>query len=266
MTEFNRLREAISPLRKQLLKHRLYERLHSLEAMHVFMEHHIFAVWDFMSLLKSLQIELTCVDVPWRPPASRIGCRLVNEITLGEESDDDGRGGFTSHFDLYVSAMEQAGADTSTISSVIASLEMGASRDAALDACSASIPARDFVETTFGMIEDSDVCAVASAFTFGREDLLPEVFQEIVSTLNKQSDGRLDRFEFYLQRHIELDGDQHGGMARQLVEELCGDDANRWQTARTAAVRSLQARLHLWDAIADRIDSIVPEPFLVGLS
>lgn len=266
MTELNRLREAISPLRKQLLNHRLYGRLHSLDAMNVFMEHHVFAVWDFMSLLKSLQRELTCLDVPWRPSPSRIGCRLINEITLGEESDDDGHGGFASHFGLYVSAMEQAGADTSTISSVIASLEVGASRNAALAAASAPIPVQDFVKTTFSIIEDSGVHAVASAFTFGREDLLADVFQEIVSTINNNSDGRLDRFEFYLQRHIELDGDQHGDMARQLVEELCGDDASRWQSARTAAVRSLQARLHLWDGIADRIDSIVPESFLVGLS
>jgi hypothetical protein len=266
MTELDRLGEALAPLRKQLLNHRLYGRLHSLDAMHVFMQHHVFAVWDFMSLLKSLQRELTCLDVPWHPSRSRIGCRLINEITLGEESDDDGHGAFASHFDIYVSAMEQAGADTSTINSVLASLEVGASRDAALAAASAPIPVRDFVETTFSIIEAGGVCAVASAFTFGREDLLPDVFQEIVSTINNNSDGRLDRFEFYLQRHIELDGDQHSGMARKLVEELCGDDANRWQSASAAAIRSLQTRLQLWDAIADRIDSTVPEPFLVGLS
>ncbi len=102
------------------------------------------------------------------------------------------------------------------------------------------------------------MCAVASAFTFGREDLLPDVFQEIVSTINSDSEGRLDRFEFYLQRHIELDSEQHGGMAQQLVEELSGGDADKWTSAETAAVRSLEARLQLWDAIADRIDAVVP--------
>jgi hypothetical protein len=266
MTDIDRLREALAPLRQQLLNHRLYGRLHSLEAMHVFMQHHVFAVWDFMSLLKSLQRELTCLDVPWRPSPSRTGSRLINEITLGEESDDDGQGGFASHFELYLSAMQQAGANTSSINSVIASLEAGATRAAALAAASTPSSVSDFVETTFGIIEEGGVCAVASAFTFGREDLLPDVFQEIVATINSNSDGRLDRFEFYLQRHIELDGDHHGGMAQQLVEELCGDDVNRWNSARTAAVRCLEARLQLWDTIADRIDSIVPEPFLAGLS
>ncbi|MHC4879623.1 MAG: DUF3050 domain-containing protein [Planctomycetota bacterium] len=266
MTEIDRLRDALAPLRQQLLNHRLYGRLHSLEAMHVFMQHHVFAVWDFMSLLKSLQRELTCLNIPWRPSPSPTGSRLINEITLGEESDDDGQGGFASHFELYLSAMEQAGADTSSINSVIASLEVGSTRGAALSAASAPYSVCAFVDTTFEIIEKGGVCAVASAFTFGREDLLPDVFQEIVTTINASSDGRLDRFEFYLQRHIELDGDQHGGMAQQLVEELCGDDANRWTSARTAAVRSLEARLQLWDTIADRIDSIVPEPFLAGLS
>jgi hypothetical protein len=258
MTEFGRIRDALTPLRDELVNHRLYDRLQSLDALQVFMQHHVFAVWDFMSLLKSLQRELTCLDVPWRPSVSRIGCRLINHIALGEESDDDGHDGFASHFDLYVSAMVQAGADTSSVDSLIASLSAGASYAAALAAASAPSAVQQFVSVTFSIIEHDDVCAVASAFTFGREALLPDVFQEIVSTINSDSEGRLDRFEFYLQRHIELDGEQHGGMAQQLVEELCGDDADKWTSAETAAVRSLEARLQLWDAIADRIDAVVP--------
>jgi hypothetical protein len=266
MSGLNCLRKELAPLREQLLNHRLYGRLYSLEGLHVFMQHHVFAVWDFMSLLKSLQRELTCLDLPWRPSPSRVGCRLINEITLGEESDDDGRGGFASHFELYSSAMDEAGADRTTINSVIESLGVGVARNTAFAAASVPGQVREFVETTFGIIENGGVCAVASAFTFGREDLLPDVFHEIVSTINTDTGFRLDRFKFYLQRHIELDGDQHGRMAQRLVEDLCGDDTSRWLSARTAAVRSLQSRLVLWDAIADRIDAIVPEPFLIGLS
>lgn len=264
MGELVRLREVLFPLRDQLLNHRLYRRLQSLEAMRIFMEHHVFAVWDFMSLLKTLQRHLTCLDIPWRPSPSPTGCRLINEITLGEESDEDGGGGFASHFELYLSAMEQAGADTSTIRSVIKRCEVGASISSALAPGTHSV--KDFVETTFSIIENDGVCAVASAFAFGREDLLPDVFHEIVASINSESNGYLECFEYYLKRHIELDGEQHGSMAEQLIEELCGDDENRWNSARTAAVKSLEARLKLWDAISDRIDSIVPEPFLAGLS
>jgi len=230
------------------------------------MQHHVFAVWDFMSLLKSLQRNLTSIDLPWCPSTNRIGCRMINEITLGEESDDDGRGGFASHFETYLCAMDQCGADTSKIRAVIASLQGGATRETAFAAASLPESVYNFVNTTFSIIEECEVWAVASAFTFGREDPLPDVFEEIVSAINARSAGCLDRFEYYLKRHIELDGDQHRSMAKQLVQELCGDDASRWEAAQIAANRSLDARLHLWDAIAEQIDSSVPKTFRAGLS
>ena len=266
MTELEQLRHLLAPIREQLLNHRLYERLRSVEAMQVFMQHHVFAVWDFMSLLKSLQRKLTSLDLPWYPSPNRNACRLINEITLGEESDDDGQGGFASHFEMYLSAMDQCEADTSTIESVMASLQAGSSREIAFSAASVPASVQEFVETTFNIVEDCDVCAVAAAFTFGREDPLPDVFEEVVSAVNAGSAVCLDRFEYYLKRHIELDGDQHRDMAQQLVQELCGHDASRWEAAQIAAVQSLNARLHLWDAIADQIDSSVSVPFLEGLS
>ena len=125
---------------------------------------------------------------------------------------------------------------------------------------------KDFVETTFDIIDTDDVCRIASAFTFGREDLLPQVFAQIVRRLNAESSGSLDSFEYYLQRHIELDGDEHGAMAQRLVEELCGDDEVRWQTAEDAAVRSLLARRRLWDGIADEIETKTFQTFRPGLS
>jgi hypothetical protein len=266
MSEFEQLSSSLQPLRESIVNHRLYQRLHSLESLHVFMEHHVFAVWDFMSLLKSLQRSLSCVEVPWRPSPSPTGCRLVNEIVLSEESDSDGEGGYVSHFELYLSAMQQAGASTTSISTVINSLEVGASHGTALAAASVRPAICQFVDTTFRTIESGGLCAIASAFTFGREDLLPDVFEQIVSRLNSESSGRLGRFEYYLRRHIELDGGQHGAMAQRLMEELCGNEPDHWESARAAAKRSLEARRHLWDSLADYIDSQVSEPSLSGLS
>ena len=100
----------------------------------------------------------------------------------------------------------------------------------------------------------------------GREDLLPQVFAQIVRRLNAESSGSLDGLVYYLQRHIELDGDEHGAMAQRLVEELCGDDQVRWQTAEAAAVRSLLARKRLWDGIADEIKTKTFQTFRPGLS
>ena len=264
MADYEQLQSSLSDLRNQLINHRLYEQLNSMHAMHVFMQHHVFAVWDFMSLLKTLQRKLTCIDVPWRPAASPASCRMINEIVLGEESDTDGQGGYVSHFELYVAAMQQAGADTAAVDTFLTRLSASNSRQDAFAAASVSPDIQRFVDTTFGIINTGDLCAIASAFTFGREELLPDVFQQIVARLNAASSGRLDRFEFYLRRHIELDGDEHGAMARQLMEELCGSDDSRWKSARRAAVKSLEARRDLWDAVADSLEAEVASTDVSG--
>ncbi|HEY2841315.1 MAG TPA: DUF3050 domain-containing protein [Pirellulales bacterium] len=242
------LRAAIEPFRQTLLNHPIYQDLGELPALRTFMERHVFAVWDFMSLLKALQKRLSCVDTPWLPGASTLGCRLVNEIVLGEESDQDGAGGFASHFELYHRAMRGCGASTAAIDQLLAILRKGAPISQALQQVELDPAVRDFVLHTFATIESNDLCAIASAFTFGREDLLPDVFQQIVRRLNHAGDGRLDSFEYYLRRHIQLDADEHGPMAARLMQSLCGD-AGKWRAAEEAAVAALEARIAFWDAI-----------------
>jgi len=214
------------------------------------MEHHVFAVWDFMSLLKALQQRICCVDVPWIPSRSS-SCRLINEIVLGEESDEDGEGGHASHFELYHCAMQQCGASTSTVDEFLNAIRQGQSISAALQTANVGQPVKRFVDQTFKVIESNDTCAIASAFTFGREDLLPGVFRRIVEELNAETHGRLDRFRYYLNRHIQLDDDKHGPMAERLVANLCGSDAAKWEAAEEAARCALQARLDLWDSVSD---------------
>ena len=111
---------------------------------------------------------------------------------------------------------------------------------------------RDFVSQTFAVIASGDLCEIASTFAFGREDLLPDVFRQIVAKLNIDAAGDLNVFKYYLERHIELDGEQHGPMTATLIESLCGDSENNWRVAEHAAVRALDSRLCLWD------DSEVP--------
>ena len=249
MVPLEQLKERLAPLRAALLGHPIYREIDCLTSLHIFLENHVFAVWDFMSLLKELQRRLCCVDVPWLPAADSLGCRFINEIVLAEESDDDKQGGFISHFELYRRAMTQCGASTAAIDGFVAELRLGKPVCAALE--SETVPAcvRAFVGQTFAFIEEGNLCAIASAFTFGREDLLPGVFQRIVDELNVETEGRLAEFKYYLNRHIGLDGDEHGPMAGKLMRSLCGSNESLWQTAEQAAVRSLESRLALWDGI-----------------
>lgn len=249
MASFSQIHSRLEPLRAKLLAHPLYSHMEDVRALEVFMQHHVFAVWDFMSLLKALQQRLCSVAVPWLPPVNREGCRLVNEIVLAEESDEDGAGGFASHFDLYHAAMQNCTFRTTTIDRFLQAQGGGASIEAALEQAEAPAAVCEFVRGTFAVIDGGNLCAIASAFAYGREDLLPDLFRQIVERLHAESGSDLAAFKYYLERHIDLDGDTHGPMAGRLVEFLCGESAANWQAAEEAAVRALEARLRLWDAI-----------------
>ena len=241
------IHRSIAPLRDSLLQHPLYSVLENEAALKTFMEFHVFAVWDFMSLLKKLQIEICCVSLPWLPPKDLPTARMLNEIVLGEETDIGPDGEVISHFDLYRSAMRQFGASTAAIDSLLAKLETGTTLQDAIEIV--PLAARNFLQHTFAEIQRGNLCRIAAAFTFGREGLLPDVFSRIVDQMAADNPKSLAIFQYYLQRHIELDGDSHGPLAEQLVARLCGDDRKKWMEAEEAAVGALRARQALWDAI-----------------
>jgi len=248
----------LSLLRTALLEHPVYPEIHSLDKLHIFMQHHVFAVWDFMSLLKALQKAICGTELPWLPAKNPQAARFINEIVLGEESDEDGRGGFASHFELYRRAMRQAGADLAPVNQFLTTLQAGSDPESALQWSRVPGSIAAFVRQTFQIIEGGNLCEIAAAFTFGREELLPGVFQKIVESLNQETAGRLDDFLFYLNRHIELDHEEHGPMAAQLMQSLCGDSEDNWQRAEKAAVASLEARLMLWNGIHEAIQTQTP--------
>ena len=250
--------ESIRPLRDRLLRHPLYSSVETASGLRVFMEHHVFAVWDFMTLLKALQRGLSCVQVPWVPTANREARRLVNEIVLAEESDHDGQGGFASHFELYLDAMRQARADTSPIERFVEAIREGSPVEPALDSSEAPSAAREFVRTTWGFVESGSIAAVASAFTLGREELIPDLFRGLVASLEAREPGRLGLFRHYLDRHVELDGDEHGPMSLRMLASICGANPTRWRDARFAAVTALEARLALWDGVLAEIQAARP--------
>ncbi|MDI5961235.1 DUF3050 domain-containing protein [Streptantibioticus silvisoli] len=240
------LQKAIEPVRGQVVAHPVYTALDDLERVRVFLGTHVFAVWDFMCLLKSLQRNLTCVQVPWVPSGPTASRRLINDIVLVEESDEYGDG-YISHFELYLEGMAAAGADTTPIDTFIGLLRDGTGVAEALKRAEVPQGAADFVTTTWGIIESAPVHCQAAAFAFGREDLIPEMFQQVVGI--EDTAGTLTVFKDYLARHIEVDGEMHTPMAMQMLIDLCGDDRAKWEECARTVHDALSARVALWDSI-----------------
>lgn len=243
------LKTDIQPLRHQLIEHKLYKHINSLHELNVFMEHHVFAVWDFMSLLKSLQLKLTCTTLPWMPVGNANTRYLINEIVTGEESDIDEYGNRTSHFELYLRAMERAGASTTGIDDLFNELNDGKNIDEALVISDIPVAARYFVQHTFDVIDSNQPHIQAAVFTFGREDLIPDMFISIVKEISDRFPGKVDTLLYYLQRHIDVDGGHHSQLAYQMTAELCGDNDKKWVEATVAIKEALKARIALWDGI-----------------
>lgn len=223
----------------KLTHHSVYDTFKDLNSIRHFMRFHVFAVWDFMSLLKSLQKHITCVSVPWTPskyPTEMV--RLINQIVVGEESDLDQNGNPVSHFDLYLRGMREVGASTDEINEFLMTLDLQ------------KVPneARDFVAHNLKVATEGDVVEVAASFFFGREKLIPDMFRSIVDTLKKE---KIDAptFIYYLERHIEVDGEEHGPLALKCLDYLTQGRADKIQKAHNAGLLALQKRHELWDNV-----------------
>jgi len=250
------LQKRLVPYRQRLLKHSIYSTVNSVARLRSFMESHVFAVWDFMSLLKTLQRALTCVDLPWLPTPHPAARRLINAIVLGEESDEDGAGGHLSHFELYLEAMTSCGANTQPVQRFCDLLRQGQSLEEAATLADVPAAARDFLRTTFEFVNRGRISEVAAAFTFGREDVIPDMFGQFIDTLCRESPGNFERFQFYLERHIDLDAADHGPKALQMVTAICGQDSDEWAAAQRAAITAIEARGRFWDAVQTELVAI----------
>jgi len=260
MSVLDRLRREPDPQAAQigmlvdgLREHPLWRRLSSLENVRRFMEWHVWAVWDFMSLLKSLQAELAPSRVPWVPPSDPDSARLVNEIVVGEESDEGPDGRYASHFESYVVAMKSAGAKTQPITSFLAAVANGDAPVDIIERMSLPLIVRKFVTTTLDLCRASLPERVA-AFTLGREEIIPSMFTAALRGLPEQR--QLQGFIWYLERHITLDGDRHGPLAGTLFERICLSGRQTRTLALQAALLALELRVALWDAVIADLDKL----------
>jgi hypothetical protein len=247
----------IRPLQEQLNAHPIYGALERIEDLQVFMRHHVFSVWDFMSLIKYLQARLAPTAVPWMPRGDGSVRYFINQLVLEEESDivpsRDGAVEHASHFELYCRAMTEIGADGQMPARF---LDMVTTRglDEALYSDLVPLPSRYFTETTFCFIREDKAHEVAAALAVGREKLIPTMFRQFLTRM-QINETQAPVFHHYLKRHIHLDEDFHGPLSMRLLEELCEGDPNRIAEAETAAEEAICARIRFWDGVLEAIES-----------
>ena len=253
MTQIDALQDSLNPTRNKLISHPLYHALDTKEKITLFMENHVFAVWDFMSLIKALQKNLTCTSIPWTPNPNNFSGKLVNEIVLAEESDIDMNDNPKSHFELYLESMENLGADTNLIKDFIKEINSSQSYYESVKKFNIPSVVKEFMDFTFDIIKTNKNHVIASVFTFGREDLIPDMFIEIVKKLSSKNNIKVDLLIYYLERHIELDADEHGPMALKMINNLCGSDPIKWKEATIASEKALKMRIKLWDYVLNEV-------------
>ncbi|WP_162126541.1 DUF3050 domain-containing protein [Flavobacterium phycosphaerae] len=244
----------ITPQKAILLQHSLYEKVKTIDDLQQFLESHVYAVWDFMSLLKALQSKLTCTTTPWFASANAETRYLINEIVLAEESDLTLDGKRLSHFEMYVEAMQSCGADITELNQFLQNVIATNNIFVAIKQSSLHPKIKDFLDFTFRIIDEGKTHKIAAAFTFGREDLIPTMFTEILKNFQQHfPDVDLAKLIYYFERHIELDADEHGPMAMQMITELCQDDAQKWKDVEDVSIMALEKRIGLWNAIEEKI-------------
>ncbi|EMR02057.1 DUF3050 domain-containing protein [Cesiribacter andamanensis] len=249
-SRIGKIRNSLKPMRVRLLAHEIYQQFETLDDIREFMEHHVFAVWDNLSMLKALEASISSTTPSWTPSEEPQTNRIVNEMLVEEESDSDGNGGYISHFELYRQAMHQAGAKTYLIDRLLVLLQQEDSLQAALDK-EVSLPQsiKNYLLQNWAISHCGKAHKIAAAYFLGREDLVSELLHKLDTELIHHHQQDLALFREYLQRHTRIDQQERDQRISQVMTELCGEDEQKWQEAEEAAKAALEARYALWDGM-----------------
>jgi hypothetical protein len=251
-----RLLSEVEPCQQAVLAHPVHGQLGTVAALRMFMQSHVFAVWDNMLLLKTLQQRLTCVTTPWLPVEDAIAARLINEMILDEETEELRPGEYMSHAEFYILAMAELGAETQPIEQLMDGLRGGQGLEAALGPLAIPQQAKAFVLNTWEICQ-GPTPGIVAAFLLGREEIATPLFANILGQLDGMELGGVvsgDRLRAYCQRHVSVDEERHIPMAKALLMRICGDSTWAWQSAEAAAISTLMARQRLWDGVVAEIE------------
>ena len=238
----NEINKEIEPLIEKLENHKLNSILNNEKSLQIFMQHHVFAVWDFMNIVKTLQQNIAPVQIPWKPPVNPHVVRFIHELVLAEESDITLDKQSLSHFEMYLLSMKEIGADTAPIQNWVHHNKVEGVPSGSLN----------FLEVTQSILATGDMVKVASMFCYSREKLIPRLFSNILNA-HQFLKARAPQFQYYIQRHIEIDGEEHGDLSVEILKHYCEENPAHFQKAKDTAVLTLNSRVQLWDNIVDNI-------------
>ena len=113
--------------------------------------------------------------------------------------------------------------------------------------------AKEFVLNTFKYVNMNTPHLNATIFTLGREEIIPDMFRELIQDLENNSSSKLKSFIYYLDRHIGLDENEHTPLALNMIKEICGDDEKKWKESIDCGKNVMQSRIKFWDQILSEI-------------
>ena len=252
MENLNTHKKELSQLKKSIRGHTLFSNKLSNRQIAIFMESHIYSVWGFMSLLKSLQYALSSNNLPWIPTSNTTNglVNFINEIVLSEESEHIKGIGFISHFEIYLLAMEEIGAKVNNIKKLIKNIENNKKYKNAILDIKIHKEVRDFLDFDIKTSQSNSLPKIIGGFTLAREQVIPNMFEYIIPAIKDKKSAK--HFITYLRRHISIDGDRHGPLASKLLETICSSNKDMC-TAYQSGIKSLKLRLKVWDKVASEL-------------
>ena len=249
--EDSRMSAALLSAARAAADHSVYSRLTTLPAFQKFMTYQVWCVWDFMCLAKSVQIGIGCYSVPWIPPKNPSLVSLMGEIIRGEESDVGPGGEEASHFEIFIQAMDECGAESTKIKAFIDHVGAGTEVLSAMRAVDAPPAAQAFVSQTLAFCSSS-IAARIGAFSLGREELVPRMLSTLINRLDP-SQKRFKTFDWYLRRHISLDATNHAPKIAEIFRQFVGSDPALREEGLEAGLAAIRARCTYLDALEEQI-------------
>ncbi|MBX3356513.1 MAG: DUF3050 domain-containing protein [Phycisphaeraceae bacterium] len=234
----------------RVANHHVYSMVVDLESARAFMEHHVWCVWDFMMLAKSVQVGLGCYELLWVPPADTDAVAAINAIIADEEADIGPDGLKHSHFEIYLGAMKEAGASTRSIDAFLSRLRITRDLIPSMLDVGATPPAVRFVQATYKSAT-GPIHARVAALCLAREELVPRLLSTLLTNL--PNDSCLSMFRWYIERHIQVDSATHGPLSATLYSNTVRNDAVVEREALESAIEAIRARGQFLDSIADAL-------------